>query len=448
MIRLSASGRYTIADDMELTPELLMEYIQAHDLEVMLKLQPLLDAYKTDYKIFNLPKKARYKPDNRIAVNFARYIVDVFEGFFIGIPIQTNTDDEQVNDYIQYLDAYTDRADGDAELSRLMSIFGYGYEMYYIDEYGQIGITYLSPMAAFMIYDESILERPRYFVRIYTDSHNVRRGSVSDGELVRYFKIAPDVQFEDVDRLHGFDGVPATEYSLNEDRISLIAPVMSMIDAYNKALSEKANDVDYFADAYLKVLGAKVKNEDLKTIRDDRIINFAGIGGQDIEVEFLEKPDGSDSQEQLLDRLERLIFQISMVANISDETFGTASGQALKFKLHSMSSLAKTKSRKFTSGLNRRYKIIFSNPLSGMGADAWTKLTYKFTQNIPSNTLEEAQTAAQLSGIVSHETQLRCLSMVEDIQAEMQKIRDEEAEDLSGGYSLDRYSTDEADDEE
>ena len=31
---------------------------------------------------------------------------------------------------------------------------------------------------------------------------------------------------------------------------------LTMINAYNKALSEKANDVDYFADAYLKVLGA------------------------------------------------------------------------------------------------------------------------------------------------------------------------------------------------
>lgn len=55
-----------------------------------------------------------------------------------------------------------------------------------------------------------------------------------------------------------------------------------------------------------------------------------------------------------------------MVANISDESFGSASGIALKYKLQAMSDLAMTKQRKFTSGMNRRYKLIFSNPVSGM----------------------------------------------------------------------------------
>ena len=39
------------------------------------------------------------------------------------------------------------------------------------------------------------------------------------------------------------------------EKIGLFEPVESMVNAYNKAISEKANDVDYFADAYLN-LGA------------------------------------------------------------------------------------------------------------------------------------------------------------------------------------------------
>ena len=436
MIKITDTGRFVIADDQDLTPDKLAEYIQAHDVQVQSVLAPLSKAYRTKYKIFDLQKKAAYKPDNRIAVNFARYIVDTFEGFFAGIPMQISSDDAKVADYLTYLRAYTDGDDNNAELSKLMSIYGYGYEMYYVDEAAEIGITHLSPMDAFMIYDESILERPRYFVRVYTDSHNVRRGSLSDDTVVRYFRLDPDVIWED-EHVHGFDGVPASEFVMNADRISLIAPVMSMIDAYNKAISEKANDVDYFADAYLKILGAKLKNDDLKTIRDDRIINFAGINDGKLVVDFLQKPDGDTSQEHLLDRLERLIFQISMVANISDESFGTASGQALKYKLHAMSSLAKTKERKFTSGLNRRYRLIFSNPVSGMQADAWTRISYAYTQNIPSNELEEAQTAARLSGIVSRATQLRCLSMIDDVNAEIDRIKAEDEADLPDARSGD-----------
>ena len=199
-----------------------------------------------------------------------------------------------------------------------------------------------------------------------------------------------------------------------------------MIDAYNKAVSEKANDVDYFADAYLKVLGTLLEEDDIKHIRDNRIINFDG----DIEkiiVEFLQKPDGDTTQEHLIDRLERLIFQISMVANISDENFGTSSGIALKYKLQSMSNLAKTKERKFNSGMNRRYMLIFSNPVSGMKKDDWVKVKPIFTRNFPANILEETQIAVNLDGITSKQTQLGTLSIIDNVGKEIERIEKEEA---------------------
>jgi SPP1 family phage portal protein len=198
-----------------------------------------------------------------------------------------------------------------------------------------------------------------------------------------------------------------------------------MVNAYNKAVSEKANDVDYFADAYMKVLGVKLDDEGIKHIRDNRIINFEGDNAEKLIVEFMGKPESDTTQENLLERLERLIFQISMVANISDENFGGSSGIALKYKLQAMSNLEKTKERKFTSGMNNRYKVLFSHPLSKAPADAWLQLRYRFTPNIPANLLEEAQIAAQMEGIVSQETQLKVLSIVDDIQGELKKIEEE-----------------------
>ena len=53
---------------------------------------------------------------------------------------------------------------------------------------------------------------------------------------------------------HYFEGVPATEFVEYAERQSIFEPVLTMINAYNNAISEKANDVDYFADAYMKVL--------------------------------------------------------------------------------------------------------------------------------------------------------------------------------------------------
>lgn len=410
----------------ELTVEILDKFLAKHRQNITDRYSKLHDAYISKHDILRQPAKASWKPDNRIVVNFPKYIVDTMNGFFIGNPIKTTAQAAAVTDYVNYIDQYNDQDDNNAELSKLCSIFGKGFEMYYRDEDSELCITYLSPLEAFMIYDDSIIERPMYFVRVYKDWEGNEHGSISNSYGVRHFQITGGTKFTDEDwEAHYFPDVPATEYIENDERQGIFEPVLSMVNAYNKAISEKANDVDYFADAYLKILGALVDDEDTRHMRDNRIVNFHGENSEKVIAEFMSKPSADEAQENLLERLERLIFAISMVANISDENFGSATGVALKYKLQAMSNLAKTKERKFTSGMNRRYKILFGHPLSKVPADAWVQLSYKFTNNIPANLLEEAQIAAQMEGITSHETQLKVLSIVDSVEDELEKIEEE-----------------------
>lgn len=418
---------YRISPDEELTDAKLSQFIARHATESTFRYKQLQDAYETDFPIFHEKTKPEWKPDNRIAVNFAKYIVDTMNGYFIGNPIKITVDggEEAIEKYIEFLDQYNDQDDNNAELSKICSIYGKGYEMYYNDEDGNVGIIYLDPTEAFMIYDDSVLKRERYFVRLYRDEDNVLHGSVSDQEKVRWFTIKGKIVWNEQEQLHYFNGVPATEYRENKECQGIFEPVMSIINAFNKAISEKANDVDYFADAYLKIIGTLLDEDELKHIRSDRVINFDG-DGESVIVDFLQKPNGDTTQENLLDRLQNLIFLIAMVANISDENFGTSSGIAMAYKLQGMSNLRKTKERKFTSGMNRRYKLIFSNPGNAMKKDDWVKLYYKFTPNVPANLLEESQIAQNLSGVVSQETQLGVLSVVDNPKTEIERIDKEE----------------------
>lgn len=417
---------FRLPKDTEMTATLLDEYIGKHKQQVTTRYEKLEQAYKTDHDIFRQKAKAANKPDNRIAIGFPKYIVDTMNGYFIGNPIKVVAEDEATAEFVEFLDKYNDQDDNNAELSKICSIYGRGYEMYYTDEDANLCITYLSPMEAFMIYDESIVERPLYFVRRYKDYAGEEWGSISNEYGVRNFKISGGIKWLEDDWMqHYFDGVPAAEYIENAERQGIFESVLSMVNAYNKAISEKANDVDYFADAYLKVLGAKVESEDVAFIKDNRIVNFEGEDAGKLVVEFMEKPNSDTTQENLLERLERLIFQISMVANISDENFGAATGVALKYKLQAMSNLEKTKERKFSSGMNRRYKLLFSHPLSKAPKDAWVQLEYRFTPNLPANLLEEAQIAAQMEGIVSQKTQLKVLSIVDDVQGEIDQMEEE-----------------------
>lgn len=434
-------GIFRIPADTPMTVGLLGEYIGKHKAEVTRRYQKLKDAYENRYDIYRMPKKADWKPDNRISVNFARYIVDTLTGFFIGIPVKTSSEDSAVADYLELLDQYNDMDNVNSELSKICSVYGSGYEMYYTDADSQVCIAYLDPTEAFMIYDESILERPLYFVRYYRDWENVERGSWSDGTVVQHFVNRGAYQWDGEPEPHYFDGVPATEFVENDERAGVFEGVLPMINAYNKAISEKANDVDYFADAYLKVLGAALDDSTKTDLRVNRIINLVGEDADKVVVEFLQKPDGDATQEHLIDRLERLIFQVSMVANISEEDFGTASGVALRYRLQGMSNMARVKERKFASGMNRRYRLIFSNPVTRLPENSWVSVTSHFTMNYPANIADEANTARNLEGVVSKETQLKVLSVVDSVPAELERMEKEEATRAESAVDRRMFST-------
>ncbi len=427
---------FRISKDTEMTESLLQEFLNEHQKEVESRYKPLLDAYMSDHEILHQKAKPKYKPDNRIVVNFPKYMVDTTNGFFIGNPIKTTTDDKKTAEFVEYIEQYNDQDDNNAELSKNCGIFGKCHEMYFTDEDSELGITYLTPIDSFFIFDDSILRRPLYFVRRYTDRDNIEWGSISNSFGVRYFKVTGGVKWLELEgkesemrdgwKLHYFPGVPATEFVENEEQQGVFEPVMTMVNAYNKAISEKANDVDYFADAYMKKLGgAKLESEDVEFIRDNRIVDIPGEESEKIIVDFMSKPSNDETQEHLLDRLERLIFHIGQTANASDENFGTNSGIAMLYKIWSTSNRGKSKQRKFESGMKRRYKLLFGHPASRVPADAWVQLHFQFTPNIPKNQLEEAEIAGKMEGITSHETQLKVLSVVDDVQGELDKIEKE-----------------------
>lgn len=434
------------ADEI-LTPKKLAEFITKNETITKQRYKKLWNAYINKYDIFTKKRKAAFKPDNRIAVNFAEYIVSVFEGFFMGNPVKITSDEADISEYINLFDSENDMDDKNAELSTIVSIFGRGYEMYYVDDEAELRTACLNPMEAFLIYDEAITPHPLFFVRYFVDSHGVKRGSISDNHTVSYFEYSPDIHYiPDSEQTHGFSYVPAVEYTMNTSRHGIFESVLSLINAYNQAISEKTNDVDYFADAYLKILGATLDGKAIQFMRDNRVINLEGEGAKDIIVDFLQKPNGDTTQENLLDRVERLIFVTAMVCNISDENFATSSGIALKYKLLPMINLAKVKERKFTGGFNKRYKIICSNPLCPLEEDDWSKITYSFSYNLPANISDEADTAAKLSGITSKKTQLSVLSIVDDVDKELERIDEEDQESLTD-YETERLGHDETNNE-
>lgn len=418
----------TFPKDEAITNEVVTKFMEKHRLEVA-RYEYLKNMYRGIMAIDDEPTKDPWKPDNRLAVNFTKYIVDTFTGYFNGIPVKKSHSDNEMLKKLQEFDNLNDMEDEESELAKMACIYGRAFELLYQDEETKTNVIYNNPENMFMVYDDTIKQEPLFAVRYGYDDDYKLYGEVYTKETT--YALNGTMGFYNMTEQapNPFDDLPVVEFYFNEERMSIFESVISLVNAFNKAISEKANDVDYFSDQYLTFLGAAVEEEDLKNIRSNRVINYYADGSEDkkVDVKFLEKPDSDSQTENLLDRLTKLIFQTTMVANISDESFGSSSGVSLAYKLQAMSNLALSFQRKFQSSLNGRYKLYCELSTNVSNRDAWKDIEYTFTRNEPKDVKEQAETANILMGITSQETALSALSIVPDVQAEMEKIKKEES---------------------
>lgn len=427
MLKINKKKLITVDRDNEITEELIKDCIVLHT-GLVGKYEENENMYMSDHAILHEIAKEPWKPDNRLVINYAKYIVDTFGGYHLGVPLKVSHSDSKVDYFIKSFRKVNDMEDTEYELAKMVDIFGHAFIYVYQDEQSVTRATYNSPLNMFIVHDNSIQERPLFAVRYqYTDNDLNGVGEVlTDGEIIEFEVNATNVRF--VDRYsHVYSKLPVIEMILNDERQGIFESVKTLINALNKAMSEKANDVDYFADAYLKIVGTQLDEDVANNIRDSRIINLWG-DNTNLDASFLDKPNSDTTQENLIRGLKEAIFSISMVANITEEDFGNASGTALAFKLQAMSNLAKVKDRKMQSALSRMYKVVFSVPMVQVASDGWLDIDYQFTRNVPRNLLEEAQIVAQLDGQVSDETKLKVLSIVDDIKQELELTKQEQAE--------------------
>ena len=432
----------------EVTEDLVSEAVQLHQSQLLKGYIENEDMYMSRHEILRQERKEVWKPDNRLVINYAKYIVDTFSGYQIGVPVKITHDDDNVSEFIGDFRKLNDMEDTEFELAKMADIFGHAFLYVYQDEAGNTRTAYNSPVNMFIVHDNSIEEKPLFAVRYaFNAGKTTGYGQViTDSEVIdATFQLGGDVRFGERNN-HVYGKLPVAELIENEERQGIFDSVKTLIHALNKAASEKANDVDYFADAYLKIVGVELKEDMATQIRQNRIFNLwkNGSDGPLPDVGFLEKPNSDTTQENLITLLKESIFAVSMVANLSEEDFGNASGTALAFKLQAMDNLAKMKDRKMQSAFNRLYEIVFNVPMASVPSDRWTGIKYQFTRNVPRNILEESQIVAQLSGQVSDATKLSVLSIVDNPQDELEKMKKEEESSslLSKKIALNERMTD------
>ena len=212
-------------------------------------------------------------------------------------------------------------------------------------------------------------------------------------------------------------------------------------DAYNKAQSDTANDLEYFTDAYLVISGAggglvndETDGEDeprslMGSFRDNRLLELPEKG----MAEWLVKTINDSATEHYKDRLRNDLFFLSQVPALTDEHFASnISGIALKYKLIGLEELSIEKENKFRSALRKKIKFIlgFISLRLNRSYDP-AAIDIVFSRNNIENLSEMADNARKLDGIISKETLLSTLAFIENPAAELERIKEEQSEEFS-----------------
>lgn len=401
------------------------------------------DIYIGKHKILNKPD-SDYGEDNKLVVGMPRLLVDEYTGYFGGNAVTIQAKDDSDNEAIQKWLKEVNFDDEHSEVVKSVAIYGRSYLLEYQDEEGHPQVAHVEADEGFMIYDDSIKAKPLAFVRYSYDYENELKGTI--------YYAGETQDFQDGNLLDPqpsvYHDVPAQELYSNEERQGVFDAAVTLIEALDNALSRKANQVDYFDEAYLVMLGLDFSETDengnpvgVQINRRQKTIIAPDIDAVNARIEFLGKPDGDTMQENLINRLVNMIYQTSMIPNFQDEAFsGNSSGVALQFKLLPMQNLAAFQERKFTNALRSMFKAVFESADGGQvvqssHSSVWKEVEFTYTRNIPQNIADAVQTAVQASSLLSQQTAIGMIPTVTDPQAEIEKKQKEQQEQVQANMA-------------
>jgi len=396
-------------------------------------------------------KMSDLKENNKIAHGFARYITNMATAYFIGKPVRYSTDDEA---YQEALDDVLDKNYINMlnfEVSKEASKKGIGFLLLYVNEEGKLKIKKCSAEEIIPVFSTSLGEYLECAVRLSEeydiDGKFLKEGAdIYDKERIYHYERtnrAADFEFVS-DEPHLLSDVPVIVIKNNEEMIGDYEPQYSIIDGYDKGQSNTGNDVDYFADSYLALVGAggglesigseepdEDGNRAAKNLKEHKLL-FLDEGGQAF---FIEKNPNDTATENYKNRLFKDLFFLSQVPALTDENFsGNLTGVAIRYKLTGLEELAIMKENNFQAAQHKMIKLItdYLNTIQNKEYDP-EQVTQKYTRNFIDNESEIISNVTQLENVVSKETQLNMLpqTIVDNAQEELdrmeaERIREEE----------------------
>lgn len=402
-----------------ITKELLQKIIQKHRSNAVYNYDLYMRYMAVTEGVEIFERQPRFEEENpinnKVNNDFMGEIVDFKVGYFAGKPIgygYSNTEEaeettggkEAVDKATKAITDFVTRNNMfgvDMETTKFASIYGYAGRLFYVEQ--DTGNERVMPIHGYetIILTDTDISEPECAVRYYkeTDINNVESwvAEFYDNKYRYTFKgTLESLEQEGEPIEHCFDYCPLQGVANNKECMGDAEKVMALIDAYDKTVSDNANEIESFAHAYL-VFRQLIDDEEMNKAQKSGSFYVPNVGNTDKDpIYWLTKNINDGYTQNHLDRIEDNIYRFSKTPNLGDEAWGNASGVSLKFKLHGLEVKCAQFQAKMMDANKYMWKLL---------ASAWAKkgihvdplqCTESYERNFPLDHESNARTAQAL----------------------------------------------------
>lgn len=380
--------------------------------------------------------------NNKLVSGFCRYITNTINGYFMNGKDSVNYvfPNELDTSEIDRLFRYNDEPAVNNKIGENMSIYGYGIEQIYIDANNNFRFTAINPKNVILLFEDnvdedlhSVIKYRSYYMEKEEYTKYVVDYYAKDKVTTYVFHDAVLVPESTEEIINPFGDIPFIYYE-NANEMGDYESVISLVDSYDRTLSDMSNLFDYFSDAYLVFTGGELESayddygneiNPVELMKQNRCFTLP----QGATAEFLAKPNFSQDSITFANKLKEDIHKFSHVPDISDERFFGSSGVALQYKLQPLEYLCAIKESKFRKGLTRRLEILANYLALKNEVLDFSEITIAFNRNTISDIANTYDTVLKLHGIVSDQTLLEKLPDV-DADIELERLQEQKERNI------------------
>lgn len=289
-----------------------------------------------DQPILYRQKTVREDITNRIVENHAWEIVQFKNAQTYGEPIQyvSKKDDDAVSKAVDKLNDYVASANKqvkDISSGEWTSAVGTGFKcVQRKDSDVPFRITVPTPLNTFIVYSR-MTEEPMLAVQHLKDEKGEQYYLCFD-ERFQYVVKNGQLSSFDVDgvqvkkQLHMFAGIPIVEYPNNQDRVSDIELVISMLDAINNMQSNRMDGVEQFVQSWVKFVNCEIDAEMFAEMKKQGALMVKSTKDKQADVQLMTQELNQTQSQVAKEDLWDSILSISAIPNKQGNTGGDTQG--------------------------------------------------------------------------------------------------------------------------